>query len=609
MANTSLALLAVMVIWVDPRSVVLLAVPTAIVFLAYRAYIGEREKHERLELLYESSRLLHYAPELDSAIARAARPCPPDVPGRARRAAPVPRSDRRRGAALEPPAAPAGPRRWSRSRSPVADSLRARVRRERGRVPRDRRPRPGRPHPDTVAGGDDRPARRRARRLRRADHHQPPRRGQPLRAGRPAPPRDRRQPGRRRPRERPAGAVAPRAVAAQGAAPPPGLPRLADRSRRTGPLFVEEVERRLAGAARPARRRRASSSSTSTTSRSSTTRSGHAAGDELLVAVAERIGGRAPAGRPARAVRWRRVRRPARRRARPSRTPWRMTQRIIAALELPFPVAGTDVIVGCSAGISVARGDEPRRRAPARRRRRDVPGQGRRQAPRRGLRPDHAPLDRRAPRADLGPRPEHQPRRPRRRTTSRSSRWRRGRIVGVEALVRWHHPTRGVVDPTEFIRLAEENGTIVALGRAVLRDGRPPGRRVAPPARAARRWRSASTCRRSSSSTRASSTRSSPDLRESGIDPRDLTFEMTETAMFRDTAGHDRHPRVAARARRPDRDGRLRDGLLVAGLPAPLPGRHPQDRPRAHRRARRIGRARGVGVRARRSSRSAVRSA
>ena len=57
-----------MVLWVDPRSVVLLAVPTAVVFVAYRAYIGEREKHERLELLYESSRLLHYAPELDSAI-------------------------------------------------------------------------------------------------------------------------------------------------------------------------------------------------------------------------------------------------------------------------------------------------------------------------------------------------------------------------------------------------------------------------------------------------------------------------------------------------------------------------------------------------------------
>ena len=68
MANSSLATLAVMVLWVDVRSIVLLAVPTAIVFIAYRAYMAEREKHERLELLYESSRLLHYAPELDSAI-------------------------------------------------------------------------------------------------------------------------------------------------------------------------------------------------------------------------------------------------------------------------------------------------------------------------------------------------------------------------------------------------------------------------------------------------------------------------------------------------------------------------------------------------------------
>jgi diguanylate cyclase (GGDEF)-like protein len=45
-----------------------------------------------------------------------------------------------------------------------------------------------------------------------------------------------------------------------------------------------------------------------------------------------------------------------------------------------------------------------------------------------------------------------------------------GRIAGLEALVRWQHPERGLVTPGEFIEIAEENGAILPIGQWVMRE-------------------------------------------------------------------------------------------------------------------------------------------
>src|SRR5215217_5956352 len=66
--NSSLGLVAALIVSTEPWALPLLVVPLLTVFLAYRAYVTERKRGERLEFLYEANRTLSRSPEIAEAI-------------------------------------------------------------------------------------------------------------------------------------------------------------------------------------------------------------------------------------------------------------------------------------------------------------------------------------------------------------------------------------------------------------------------------------------------------------------------------------------------------------------------------------------------------------
>ncbi|KFB67284.1 EAL domain-containing protein [Candidatus Accumulibacter vicinus] len=112
---------------------------------------------------------------------------------------------------------------------------------------------------------------------------------------------------------------------------------------------------------------------------------------------------------------------------------------------------------------------------------------------------------------------------------------RQGRIIGVEALLRWRHPRRGLISPLDFVPLAEETGLIESIGEWVLRTA----------CRQAKAWQ------QNLRPTLRMAVNLSPRqflrpgmvsmiaeiLRETGLEPCYLDLEITESLLMKDVQG------------------------------------------------------------------------
>jgi EAL domain-containing protein (putative c-di-GMP-specific phosphodiesterase class I) len=206
-----------------------------------------------------------------------------------------------------------------------------------------------------------------------------------------------------------------------------------------------------------------------------------------------------------------------------------VAERAVAVLAAPAEIAGLRVHVGASAGLSVHQdGSDPESLM----READVAmyaakGQGKNRVERydptsQGVAIEHQAL--KAEIADAAHRGElvldYQP------IVALSS----GVLVGVEALVRWQHPTRGLLPPSVFIGLAEDTGDIVAIGSWILRTAvtqmRDWQRRYGP----SQLWLSVNLSTRQLEEDGFAAL-VSEILDESGLDPRNLVVEVTGSVL------------------------------------------------------------------------------